>query len=310
MSRKIVSLGILVCGVAAVAGAQAPEHSGPPPVLSIVREEIKPGRMAAHEKLNVAYVSAMTKTSSQSNWLGLVPISGDDNSTLFLSAFDSFATVEDRRNADEALATNAAFKADMDALDKQGLDLHASQRTMYARYRADLSFHPASTEEVAQSRYFSIITVRVKYSRGPDYVEYLKTVNAAREKANYPVRTAVYQVVTGAPAGTFLIFRALKTLKTFDDDMAAMSGVEKALVEAEGGEEAARKLRLTAADIVQFADPTVYAMNPKISRPAPAFAKYDVAFWTPKPAQIQTAAAVKPGATKQPAAVKQEAPKQ
>lgn len=309
MSRKIVSLGILVSGLAAVAGAQAPEHSGPPPVLSIVREEIKPGRMAAHEKLNFAYASAMARTSSESNWLGLVPISGDDNSTLFLSAFDSFATVEQRRNADEALATNAAFKAEMDTLDKQGLDLHASQRTMYARYRADLSFHPASTEEVAQSRYFSITTVRVKYSRGPDYVEYLKTVNAAREKANNPARFAVYQVVTGAPAGTFLIFRVMTTLKAFDEDITAMSGVEKALAEAEGGEEAARKLRLTAADVVQFADPAVYAMNPKMSRPAPAFAKYDVAFWTPKSAQAQTAAA-NPGSAKQPAAAKTNAPKQ
>ena len=310
MSRKIVSLGILLSGLAAVAAAQPAERSGPPPVLSIEREQIKPGRMAAHEKVNVGYVSALAKTSSQSYWLGLVPVSGDDNSTVFLQALGSFAEVEEARKADEALVTNAAFKADVDALDKLGADLHESQRTMLARYRADVSFRPASMEEVAQSRYFSITTVRVKFGRGPDYVEYLKTLNAAREKANYPVRTAVYQVITGAPAGTFLTFRALKSLKALDDDFAAMSGIEKALVEAEGGEEAARKLRLAAADLVQFVDPAIYAMNPKISRPGPEFVKYDVAFWTPKPAQTQTAAAAKPGATKQPAAAKKEAPKQ
>jgi len=309
MPRKTVSLGILLSGLAAVAAAQPAERSGPPPVLSIEREQIKPGRMAAHEKVNVGYVSALAKTSSQSYWLGLVPVSGDDNSTLFLQALGSFADVEAMRKADEALITNAAFKADVDALDKLSADLHESQRTMLARYRADISFHPSSMEEVAQSRYFSITTVRVKYGRGPDYVEYLKTLNAAREKANYPVHAAVYQVTSGAPLGTFLIFRALKSLKTFDDDFAAMSGVEKALVEAEGGEEAARKLRLAGADLVQVADPAIYAMNPKISRPGPEFAKYDVAFWTPKPAQTQTAAA-KPGAAKQPAAAKQEAPKQ
>jgi len=56
-------------------------------------------------------------------------------------------------------------------------------------------------------------------------------------------------------------------------------------------------------------DNAVYAMNPKISRPSPEFAKYDVAFWTPKPADTRTAAA-KPGATKQPASVKTEVPKQ
>jgi hypothetical protein len=309
MQRKTVSLGILLSGLAAVAGAQAPDRSGPPPVLSITREEIKPGRMAAHEKLNAAFVTAVAKTPSQSFWLGLVPVSGDDNSTLFLQALGSFAEVESQRQADEALITNAAFKADMDALDKQGADLHSSQRTMLARYRADLSFRPAAMEEVAQSRYFSVTTVRVKYNRVPDYVEYVKAVNAAREKANYPVKLVMYSVTSGAPAGTFIYFRALKSLKTWDDEAAAMSSVDKALTEAMGGEEAARKLRLTGADIVQSADTVLYAMNPKISRPGPEFAKYDVAFWNPK-TQTQTAAAAKPGATKQPAAAKKEAPKQ
>src|SRR5207245_747085 len=73
MPRKTVSLGILLSGLAAVAAAQPAERSGPPPVLSIEREQIKPGRMAAHEKVNVGYVSALAKTSSQSYWLGLVP---------------------------------------------------------------------------------------------------------------------------------------------------------------------------------------------------------------------------------------------
>jgi hypothetical protein len=309
MPRKIVTLGILLSALGVVAAAQAEERSGPPPVLSIEREQIKPGRMAAHEKVNVGYVSALAKTSSQSYWLGLVPVSGDDNSTLFLQALGSFAEVEDMRKADEALVTNAAFKADIDALDKQSADLHESQRTMLARYRADLSFRPASMEEVAQSRYFSITTVRVKYNRVPDYVEYVKAVNAAREKANYPVKLAMYSVTSGAPAGTFIYFRALKSLKTWDDEAAAMSSVDKAITEAMGGEDAARKLRLTGGDIVQSADTALYAMNPKISRPGPEFAKYDVAFWNPK-TQTQTAAAAKPGATKQPAAVKKEAPKQ
>jgi hypothetical protein len=309
MPRKTVSLGILLSGLAAVAGAQTPDRSGPPPVLSITREEIKPGRMAAHEKLNAGYITAVAKTPSQSYWLGLVPVSGDDNSTLFLQALGSFAEVEEARKADEALIANAAFKADIDALDKQGADLHSSQRTMLARYRADLSFRPAAMEEVAQSRYFSVTTVRVKYNRVPDYVEYVKAVNVAREKANYPVKLAMYSVTSGAPAGTFIYFRALKSLKTWDDDAAAMSSVDKAITEAMGGDEAARKLRLTGADIVQSADTVLYAMNPKISRPGPEFAKYDVAFWNPK-TQTQTAAAAKPGATKQPAAVKKEAPKQ
>jgi hypothetical protein len=310
MSRTTIALGIALTGLAAAVGAQSPDHSGPPPVLAITREEIKPGRMAAHEKLNAAFVAAVSRTPSRSQWLGLVPVSGDENTTLFISAFGNFAEAESQRKADEEQSSNAAFKAEMEALDKQGADLHAAQRTTFARYRPDLSFRPAAMEEVAQSRYFVIMTVRVKYNRIPDYVEYMKTVNATREKAGWPIKTAAYQVTSGGQYGTFVYFRPLKSLKTWDDDYAATAGMEKAMTEAYGGEEAARKVRLQGGDIVMSADNAVYAMNPKISRPGPEFAKYDVAFWAPKPADTRSAAAAKPGTTKQPASVKQEAPKQ
>jgi len=309
MSRTTIALGIALTGLAAAVGAQSPDHSGPPPVLTITREEIKPGHMAAHEKLNAAFISAVSKTPSESRWLGLVPVSGDENTTLFLSAFGNFAQAETQRKADEDLFTNTAFKSEMEALDKQAGDVHAAQRTTFARYRPDLSFHPATMEEVAQSRYFGITTVRVKYNRMPDYIEYMKAVNAAREKAGLPIKLAAYQVTSGAQAGTFVYFRPLKSLKTWDDDYAAMAGTEKAMTDAFGGEEAARKVRLQGADLVVVADNAVYAMNPKISRPTPEFAKYDLAFWAPKAAETRTAAA-KPGASKQPASVKKEAPKQ
>ena len=310
MSRTTIALGIALTGLAAAVGAQSPDHSGPPPVLAITREEIKPGRMAAHEKLNAAFVAAVSRTPSRSQWLGLVPVSGDENTTLFISAFGNFAEAESQRKADEDQLSNAAFKAEMEALDKQGADVHASQRTTFARYRPDLSFHPGTMEEVAQSRYFGITTVRVKYNRIPDYVDYVKTVNAAREKAGLPIKLAAYQITSGAQAGTFLYFRPLKSLKTWDDDSAALAGMEKAMTEAYGGEEAARKVRLQGGDLVVVADNAVYAMNPKISRPSPEFAKYDVAFWTSKSTDTRTASAGKPGASKQPASVKQEAPKQ
>ena len=309
MSRKTIALGVVLAGLAGSGVAQTPDRSGPPSVIAIGREEIKPGRMAAHEKLNVAFVAAMSRTASDDYWLGLVPVAGDENSTLFLQGFGSFAEVESHRKAEEALLTNAAYKAEMDALDKQGADMHASQRTSFARYRADLSYHPATMDEVAQSRYFAITTVRIKPGRGPDYVEYVKAVNAARDKANSPVHLAAYEVTTGGPVNTILYFRALKSLKSWDDDAAASEQMGKAMTEALGGAEAEKKLRMVDADVVAFAERAAYAMNPRISRPSPEFVKADVAFWSPKPAETKTAAA-KPGATKQTATTKKEASKQ
>ncbi len=295
----VAVLGALASG-AVCALAQGMENQGPPPVLAISREEIKPGRMAVHEKLNASYAALMNRTPSKSYWLGLVPVSGDDNAAMFLSAFGSFAEVEAARKDDEATATSAAVKTDLEQLDRQGGDVHQVQRTAYARLRSDISFHPGGMAEVAQSRYFVVTTVRVKPGRGPDYVEYVKAVNAARDKAGVKAGFAVYQIVTGAPNGTFLYFRPLRTLKTWDDEEQAREAMGKAIREAEGGEEAARKMRMTLADVVATSETSVYAMNPKMSRPAPAFAQADMAFWNPaKPA----------GETKALAAKKATAPK-
>jgi hypothetical protein len=112
--------------------------------------------------------------------------------------------------------------------------------------------------------------------------------------------------------GTFLYFRPLKSLQVWDDDAAGNAAMQKAMTDAEGGEEAARKLRMTGADLVAASDTSAYAMNPKISRPGPEFAKFDLAFWSPKPAETRTAAAApaKAEASKPPAGVKKDAPKQ
>ncbi len=87
MSRSLPVLGIMLCA----AGAAAQEASGPPPVITISREEVKVGRMAANEKVAAAYAAFASRTSQPSRWIGLVPLTGDENVSLFLSPYASFA---------------------------------------------------------------------------------------------------------------------------------------------------------------------------------------------------------------------------
>ena len=116
---------------------------------------------------------------------------------MYLQAFGSFADVEaSHKKFEETIAANAAFKADLDRLDREEVDQHASQRTAYYTARSDLSYHPHTTEQVARSRFVSVNTTRIKPGRAPDYVEYIKALNVAREKAGIDVHTAVYQVAT------------------------------------------------------------------------------------------------------------------
>ncbi|HXB56984.1 MAG TPA: hypothetical protein VN461_19630 [Vicinamibacteria bacterium] len=280
MSRSLPLLGIMLCA----AGAAAQEASGPPPVITISREEVKAGRMAANEKVAAGFAALANRTSAPSRWIGLVPLTGDENVSLFLSPYGSFAAFEATNNAWEQAMGTASAKAEMEQLERQNAEVQNSWRTMLARHRADLSYRPRSAKEAAQSRYFSINSVRLKPGRAPDYSDYIKALNIAREKANVDVHTAVYQVVGGAPTGTFLTFTTYRSLKEVDDGFARADADQKAIEAALGGPTVVERRRQLISEIVAEGQVNLYAMNPRMSRPPEQFAAADPDFWTPKPA--------------------------
>ena len=280
MSRSLPLLGIMLCA----AGAAAQEASGPPPVITISREEVKAGRMAANEKVAAGFAALANRTSAPSRWIGLVPLTGDENVSLFLSPYGSFAAFEATNNAWEQAMGTASAKAEMEQLERQNAEVQNSWRTMLARHRADLSYRPRSAKEAAQSRYFSINSVRLKPGRAPDYSDYIKALNIAREKANVDVHTAVYQVVGGAPTGTFLTFTTYRSLKEVDDGFARADADQKAIEAALGGPTVVERRRQLISEIVAEGQVNLYAMNPRMSRPPEQFAVADPDFWTPKPA--------------------------
>src|SRR6185295_16982073 len=164
--------------------AVAQEAAGPPPVLIINKEEIKPGQMGPHEKNAARFVSIENKANASSYRVGLTPVSGDDNVVVYLEGHASFEDMEKAaKGLADTLATNASLRAEMDQMTQQGADMHASQKTSLAVYRADLSYRPIHMDAVAKSRYVSINTTHIKIGHTPDYEAYAKELNGAREKA-------------------------------------------------------------------------------------------------------------------------------
>ena len=77
----LVSTGVQV-------SAQTP--AGPPPVLQIVREDIKTGMMEAHSREANATVRIWAKANSPHQRLAMVPIAGNENEVTYLWPFPSF----------------------------------------------------------------------------------------------------------------------------------------------------------------------------------------------------------------------------
>jgi hypothetical protein len=86
-----------LAGSAALAMAQAAE---PPNVLRIVREDAKPGKGAAHEKNEMGYVRAFSKTGYP-NYIAMEAMTGASQ-VWFVEAHDSMASLESAFKIEQA----------------------------------------------------------------------------------------------------------------------------------------------------------------------------------------------------------------
>ncbi len=266
---------------------------GPPPVLRITYEEIKPGSMGAHEKAVGSYLALFERAKVLNYRLGLVPVSGDTNQVVYLEGFDSFAAMEALdKKVEEAIGSNAAWQAELDQLDRQTGPLHAVQKSVIAVFRPDLSYRPLKMDGVAKARYFTMNTTQLKPGRGADYVDFVKQFNRAREKAQIDDSIAVFQVTSGTPPGTYVTFFLNRSLSEVDDFRKGMEARTKNIDEALGGESVVKQRAERAERI--FAEGSgssvLYSVNRKLSRPLPQLAAFDPDFWTPKPAPAKALA--------------------
>src|SRR5580765_3082375 len=164
--------------------AQTTTPPGPPSVLLIVREDIKPGMMGVHNRHSAEYAGIFNKLQTPNHRIALVPVAGSENEVVYITGANSFKELEEMLNGtDKKMAgASGAMKAELDRLNKEAPVLHAAMRDMLTIYRPELSYNPGV--DVRTMRYFAITTVRVRPGHDAQFAEYLqKMVNVARQKA-------------------------------------------------------------------------------------------------------------------------------
>jgi len=285
---------LFVCTIALLflAGSVLPLLAQPPKILMIEREDIKPGKSAPHEKLAHEFVQVFTKAKSEGHWLGMTPISGNENEAVFLGGYPSFEAMEkDHMNLEKA--EGGALMSEVEKLDAQSADIHTSQRAVLAVLRENLSYRlqDITRDSMAHSRIFEIETFRVRLGHSGEFADGAKIYFSAMEKANVNTPVALYQVISGAPSGTYFAISAMKSMKEMD------AGNEKAVMAALG-EENGKKLQMFERESIMSSESNLYAISPKMSYVSKEFAAADPEFWTPKPKA--TKAATKPAAKENP----------
>ncbi|HSB11122.1 MAG TPA: hypothetical protein VLM38_16660 [Blastocatellia bacterium] len=278
----LVAIGLCcLCGLQAA--AQTP---GPPPVLQIVREDIKPGMMEPHSREANGTVRIWAKAKSPHHRLALVPVAGNENEVTYLWPFESMAAFGKAQQDLDRIGET--YKADFDRTRHSGEDYHSAQRDMLARLRPDLSYN--GPVDIARCRFMRVETIRVRPGHVSEFEEGRKIMKAAHEKAKVDENMAVYQVMGGAQSGTYIVLIPWKSLADADGGQPPPHGKE---YQDALGDSGTKKIASLASDSIAFNDVNIYAFSPQLSYVVKEWVSADPGFWTLKAITTSSSAPAK-----------------
>ncbi len=277
--KKLTPLSVGLCFLflgSGIASAQEPT-AGPPKVLVIQREYLKPGRAGSmHEKTEGAFVRAMTAAKWSTHYFGMDSLSGPSRS-LFFIGYPSFEAWEK-----DTLATqkNTALNAAMDRASSADGDLLSLYESSTSVYRDDMSLR--STVNIAQMRYFEITQFVVRPGHEKEFEAlakmYVDGFGKAVPTAHWATFERQYGASTGdSVGGVFIVLNPMKSLAEVDSGF----GDSKKFADAMSESDKKKMAELTASS-VESVQTNLFAFNPKESYPPDEWIKAD-SFWKPTP---------------------------
>ncbi len=281
MKKSLLLVAVVI--LVAAFGQVFAQESGPPNVLLIVREDIKPGMMGVHGRHAAEFADAFGKLQTPNYRIALVPVAGSENEVIYITGASTFAELEGMQKATDAKmsAVTGMMKADMARLDKEAPDLHAGMRDMFAVLRPEYSYNAGVN--IATMRYFAITTTRIRIGHEDEYTELVKITKDAREKAKAELHVAAFQLIAGTGANTYMFFRPMKSLAEYDLRIAPR-------VRAAMSDDQRKRADKLASDSIAGSETSVYAMTPSMSYVSKEVRSSDPGFWMPKPPATSKAA--------------------
>jgi hypothetical protein len=244
---------ILLAGILALsAAAQAPTE--PPPILQLIR---RPGTV-------VAPIRPYADARAAVEVLGMVSITGLPEAWQ-IESHQSFASIED---LDKAVGPVAPAQADPLALSS----------TLIAFYRPGWSYRADQAIRMfPRAHYFHITIYQVRPDAENDLGELVKLRRIGSDSVNLDRPDLAYQVISGAPSGTFIFLAPLASLKTMDEGVAETPVYAEATAAAR-----AKTASKVSADGEISREHLLFRVEPRMSYVSDDFAEADRQFWRPK----------------------------
>jgi hypothetical protein len=254
-----------------------------PKFLQISREQVKMGRAADHSKWESGWPAAYAKAKDPYSYIALVSLTGPSE-VWYVVPFPSQAAFGDsmaREDADSALA------AELARLSRGDAEFVSESTSLQALARPDLSH--GNFPDLAMMRFWEITTFRVKPGHDEDFAAAAKAYASASARSAPSASWRTYEVVAGAPGGTFLVFSSFGAFAEFDKASTEGEATWKGLTADER-----TALQKFSSDGTVNTVTNRYRLDPVQSYVPAETRQKDPAFWNPKPAK----AAAKPAAKK------------
>jgi hypothetical protein len=254
---------LLLAGILSSAAA-AQSLTEVPPIVQLVRKAGTGG----------ASIKPYANARAALNVIGMASVTGLPETWLLESHY-SFASVED---LDQRLSALAPVHALNDPSDPLHDDVLTPSRTILAQYRSNWSYRPDQAIRMfPRARYFQISLYRIRPGTEAEFGELIRLRRATADAVNLDRPDLVYQVISGAPAGTFVSLSPILSLRNFDD------GINPVPVFAEGLANARVKDGAKMASESEMSrEHLLFRVEPGISYVSSDFADVDPEFWRGK----------------------------
>jgi hypothetical protein len=267
----------LAVALSPVLNAQKAVDDGPPNILVVHREYLKPGKGGMlHDRSESAFVQAFNEAKSPYHYFAMDSLSGVSR-TLFFFAYDSFA---DWEKETAAIRSNKDLAEKVDHASLMDGDLLASYDASAMTLRPDLSLNKGS---INGTRYFEITVFVVKPGHVHDFTElskmYIDTYHKIAPDAHWDTFEVMYgnPLPTAAGGGIFLVFNLMKSLAETDKSIQDSDKFASEL-----GAAGMQKISELTAASVEATSTNLFAINPSISNPPAEWVKMDPGFWKAK----------------------------
>ncbi len=207
-SRPVVPVGLLALLSVPLAAQQMPASQ--PAIIGIVREIEKPGHFMLHREVEGRWADLNRRHNYPNTYLALEAVSGVPE-IWWVEAFDGLGSFGKSRSFG---MDNPAYTQAFGKIAREDGD-HLNS-VIFTQARAVPAASYGTFPDLGKMRVFSILTVQMRPGMEPAFAQIAQAYAAVMKAKNVPASWRAYEVIAGAPGGTFLVFSSYPSWEAVD----------------------------------------------------------------------------------------------